>query len=509
MTGALPNLDEITDEIDRTLNTPILRDAEYHLSDLGNAQRLVAAFGADMRYCEPLGGWRVWDGRRWAPNETGQVERMAQKVTGQLLMDAVAVTDLAEQRLLTKHALGSESAYRQRAMLTLAQSQEPVAVRAQLFDADPWLLNVANGILDLRTGELGPHRRDAMATKLAPVVFDPDAQDPVFEQYLRDATGGDADFAAYLQRAAGYTLTGLTDEEAVFLVLGPGATGKSTLVEALLATLGDYAYKASFETFLAQRHNGGPRPDLIRMRGARLVAAVESPRGRRLAEAEVKELAGGDSVTARDLYRSPVTFKPTFKLWLATNHAPTMDDDDTALWRRIRRLPFEHVVAEERRDPEVKRYLADPGGGGPAVLAWAVKGALDWQERGLQSCARVRRATAELRAEFDPIAEFLETCCVVGPGAEVPAGDLRTAYEQWASDWGAKPIDNREWGKRLRALGCESSSPRRDGRQVRVWQGIGLLTEDGVTDVTDEEPISTSSTNTPTQGDFTKKGVRV
>jgi len=373
----------------------------------------------------------------------------------------------------------------QRALLDLAWSQEGVAVLPDAFDADPWVLNVANGILDLRTGELGPHRRDAMLTKLSPVEYIPNLKDPVLDRYLEDATGGDRDFEAYLQRAAGYTLTGLTDEQVVLLVLGPGATGKSTLVEALLAMLGDYGYKAPFETFLArQRGRGGARPDLVAMRGARLVAAVEAPKRRRLAEAEVKELSGGDSVTARELYRAPFTFIPTFKIWLATNHAPLMDDEDTALWRRIKRLPFEHVVPEAKRDPDLKRYLTNPEAGGRAVLAWAVEGCLAWQRHGLGSCARVSAATAALRAEFDPIAEFLETCCMVRPGLETPASQLRKAYERWAEDMGAKPINDREWGKRLRGLGCETTRKRIDrGNPRTVWRGVGL-----VANVSESEP---------------------
>lgn len=456
-------------------DTGVEGEPTYHLTDLGNAERLITAHGDDLRWCEPLGGWIVWDGSRWAADATGEAERRAQDVARNLYAEAQACEDSAERKRIAKHALATESAARRRAMLD--QAWPLAAVRPELFDVDPWLLNCANGILDLRTGQLAPHRRDAYLTKLAPVNFDPDAADPLFDRYLEDTTGGDADFAAYLQRAAGYTLTGLTDEESVFLVLGPGATGKSTLVEALLAALGDYAYKASFETFLAQRHNGGPRPDLVAMRGARLVAAVESPQGRRLAEAEVKDLSGGDSLTARDLYRSPVTFRPTFKLWLATNHAPTMDDQDTALWRRIKRLPFEHVVAEDARDPELKRHLSDPQGGGPAVLAWAVKGCLAWQRQGLGACARVREATADLRAEFDPIAEFLETCCIVDAKAEASARDLRKAYEAWAEGVGAKPINNKEWGKRLQALGCESIRKRLGDSRPQYWTGIGLLTE--------------------------------
>jgi putative DNA primase/helicase len=407
---------------------------------------------------------------------------MAQEVARALYVEAGQAPDAATRERLAKWGIATESAGRQRALLDLAWSQAGVAVAPSVFDADPLLLNCENGTIDLRTGELRPHDRDDLITRLAPVTFDPQARDPIFEGYLHDTTDGKADFAAYLQRAAGYTLTGLTDAECVFLVLGPGATGKSTLIEALLATLGDYGRKASFDTFLERGKGqvGAPRPDIASLRGARLVCAVETSGNRELAETVVKELSGGDTVTARYLFKPEFSYRPAFKLWLACNEAPKMTDTDTGLWRRLKRLPFEHVIASDAQDPAIKRHLTTDGR--PAVLAWAVAGALAWQQSGLAEPTLVKDATAELRAEFDPLAEFLTARCTVRRGATELAGALRSAYESWAAEMGAKPIDNKEWGKRLRALGATTRRERLPEGQRSVWHGLELTPEGGGND---------------------------
>jgi len=310
---------------------------------------------------------------------------------------------------------------------------------------------------------------------MAGAAYDPEARDEVLERYLADATGGDADFAAYLQRAAGYTLTGDVSEEVFFLVLGQAMTGKTTLAEMLLSMMGSYGLKASFETFLeASRVNpGGARPDLAKLRGARLVAAVETAKTRALAEPLIKELVGGDTVTVRNLYQKEFSFKPTCKVWLAANHSPRISDDDSAIWRRLRRVPFEHIP--EKPDPQVKKHLTTDPGALAAALAWAVQGCLIWQDTRLGACDRVQDSTAALRAEMDPLTVFLASRCVLEPGAEVVALELRQAYEQWARENGAKLIGNVDWGRRLRAHGCQDRRERRGKEPATIWHGIGLL----------------------------------
>lgn len=484
--GPPKNIRRIAEDVCR-LYEPAPATAGYNRTDLGNAERLVARFRIDLRHCDPLGGWMVWDGTRWAADTSGQVARMAQVTARSIYADAARAETKEEAERLGAWAHASENASRQRAMLDLAWSQPGIAVAHTVWDTDPWLLNVANGTIDLRTGELLPHRREDMITKLAPVHYDPQADATVLQKYLKATTGGDDAFAGYLQRAAGYTLTGLSDEETVFLVLGPAGTGKSTLVEALLSMLGNYGVKTPFDTFLIQRNVGGARPDLVAMRSARMVAAVEPEKGRKLAANTIKEASGGDTITARDLYKSPFSYIPTFKIWLAANDAPDMDDDDSGLWRRLHRLPFERIVPPEDRDPEIKRYLKTTGSA--SVLAWAVEGCLLWQQERLRPPKVVREKTADLRREFDPLAEFIADRCMISQGAEIEARALRAAYEEWARTTGAEPIANKVWGKRLTALGCQRSRKRTMGPPAVWWSGIGLATGVNESQEYDDEPI--------------------
>ena len=444
------------------------------LSDSRNGIRLVQRYGRDLRFCKSLGGWFVWNGQRWARDEYDQVMEWGKQV-------AYSLSDLAAQQpdelrsTFARRARTFESMKGVTAMLKAAESDKAVRIKATDFDLDPLLLNCENGTLDLRTGVLREHRREDLITRLAPVIYQPDVSDPTFERYLVDATGGDADYAAYLQSVAGYTLTGQIDNEKLFLMLGPGATGKSTLIEAMMATLGDYAVKASFDTFLVQRNPGGPRPDLIAMIGARMVAATEPDQGRALAMAQIKELTGGDTISARDMYKTQITFRPTYKIWLAANKFPAMDADDDGLWRRPAVLPFEQVVPESDRNPEIKKYLMSPAGR-QAILSWAVEGCLRWQRESLREPACVVDATRALRRKFDPLTEFLDECCVIAPGLECEATQLRVAYNDWAKRDSTKPLSDKDWGIGLKRQGCISTRKSTAGRPT-VWLGIGLLTD--------------------------------
>lgn len=459
-------------------------------TDVGNGLRLVRQHGRDLRYCEALGGWLVWDGRRWAPDLTGDAVQRAKATARQIYAEAKDEPDEDASKALGKWAIASESAQRINAMLAMASTEPAIAATPADFDADPWVLNASNGTIDLRTGEIRPHRREDMLTLYTPVAYHPDATDERFTAFLSSITRGDADLARHIRMCAGYSLTGDASEETVLLVQGRGGSGKTTLLEALRQAMGEYAHKAGFSTFLARQGGVGegdpPRADLVRLRGMRLVYAAEPEKGRRLAASTVKEISGRDTVTARLPHaRQSVSFVPVLKLWLVCNDAPVMDDDDTGLWRRLQRIPLDLGLPREQQDLSLKTHLQTAAA--EAVLAWAVAGCLDWQRHGMTPPQVVLQRTAELRAAFNPIGEFLEAWCVVDPAAEVAAGVLRTAYTQWAAGMGAKPIDDREWSKRLKGLGCRSTRPSRDGVRVSLWEGIRLRGPDDA-DAGDDEP---------------------
>jgi putative DNA primase/helicase len=449
----------------------------FMCTDTGNAERFVAMHRDRVRYCPAWGKWLLWQGPRWEIDARGEVRELGKQTVRSIYLEAKSCDDGEKREALAKWAARSESRKAREAMLALAQSEPGLAVVPEELDRDPWLLNTPSGTIDLRTGVERPHDRADLITRCTAARFDGAARSALWERVLLDAMGGDVELVAFFQRAAGYSCTGLTNEEKLFMPIGPAATGKSTLIQAIVAALGDYARTADFEAFIAQKSGGGPRNDIARLAGSRFVASIEVDKGKRLAQGLVKSLTGGDVVSARFLYAEAFEFRPTFTLWLVANDAPHVADDDDGMWRRIVRLPFLHVVPTERRDPRVKAELVDPDRAGPAVLAWLVTGCLQWQAKGLGTPAAVTKATDAYREEQDPIAGFLSDCCAVNVGVTCTRSGLRKAYETWVDEAGGRsPLTGQDFTTRIRGIPGVSEKMVRG---VRWWVGIGLHTSQG------------------------------
>jgi putative DNA primase/helicase len=429
------------------------RYARSHpLTDLGNSERFADEHGDLVRYCDQQKSWYVWDGKRWRRDVVQKVKRLATRTVRGIYAEAAGASSKEARESIADHAKASESSGRISAMVRLAQVLPDVAIRADVLDTDPWLLNVLDGTLELRTGTLGPHDPRHLITKLAPVGFDPHASSELWDGFVRDVTGGDVELACYLQRAAGYSLTGKPTEHAVFFLHGPPATGKSKFTGALKDVLGDYAVQTAFETFLAKRFGGGASNDIADLAGARLVLATEADRGRRFAEATLKQLTGGDTVRARQLYQSNFEFKPQFTLWLAANDAPQVNNEDDAIFRRMNIIPFTQVVPVEKQDKDLGDKLAAPTVRA-AILAWAVEGCLAWQDGGLRVPKIVVDATAQYREEQDPLEFFLDECCVVELDCVVLKAKLQQVYVVWAKASGVRSgLSPREFSRRIARL---------------------------------------------------------
>jgi putative DNA primase/helicase len=417
----------------------------FHATDAGNARRFASNHAETIRYCPDLKRWYAWDGTRWAADNGTEVMRRAKATALAVYGEAAACPDSGNRMQLARLAAQMESAARLEAMIKLAQSERDLTVSPSEFDKSPMLLNVKNGVVDLRTGALLPHDPSLMLTKLAPVNYEPTARCPLWLSFLDRTFGSNAELVQFIQRALGYSLTGHTDEQVMFVAYGTGANGKSTMIETVRSIMGDYAMQTPAELLLSKSNvsGGGPSPELVRLRGERFVTAAEADAGRKLAEAAVKQFTGGDTLAGRDLHSSFVEFRPEFKLWLATNHKPDVRGRDEGIWRRIKLIPFTVTIPEPERD----RQLADKlRGEMPGILTWLVRGAMEWKRQGLAVPKEVSSATSAYREDTDTLAEFVDECLVPDAGAFISSADLNQVYQEWADRSNADKLTKTKLG---------------------------------------------------------------
>jgi putative DNA primase/helicase len=343
-------------------------------------------------------------------------------------------------------------------MISLAESEVPIG--PDELDQDPWLFNCKNGTLDLRSGRLRPHRREDFITKMAPVAYTPGSPHPVWDSFLERVLGGDQDLMSFMQRAIGYSLTGSTDEQCLFILYGLGANGKTTFLQAVSEIMSEYAMQTPTETLLVKGKGAIPN-DVARLKGARFVTASEAEAEQQLAENLITQMTGGDTMSARFLHQEYFDFKPTHKLFLGTNHKPVIKGTDHAIWRRIRLIPFEVTIPEAERNPKMPEKLRDEAEG---ILAWAVEGCRLWLAEGLGLPPAVKKATDGYRSEMDVIAQFIAECCELGEGLMVTSHDLYQAFAEWCNNSGEQPVSKKLLNLRLREIGYEAANkvgPRR------------------------------------------------
>lgn len=440
-------------------------------TDLGNAERFIAQHGADVRYMPAWKSWLVWDGKRWKVDETLEIMRLAKRTIRSMYPAARKLSRASARELLVQHAMKSESEGKIKAMLSLAAAE--CAITPDALDTDPWLLACENGTIDLRTGALLKHDRAHLITKLAPARYDVDAECPRWLEFLDTVAGGDQALINFLQRAIGYSLTGVTAERVFFVLYGTGRNGKSKFLELLRALLAGYSAHADSSTWL-ERKSEGPRTDVARLFGARLVTSSEVGEGKRLNEQLVKQLVGDETVTARFLFSREFEFRPAFKVWIAANHRPVVRGTDRGIWDRIRLVPFTVRIPDEKVDDKILEKLTAEL---PGILAWAVGGCVLWQRDGLAAPAAVVEATEEYRAESDVLGAFLEECCELGSDFDAPSSLLYEAYVRWCSRGGERHVLT------LTAFGAaltERKIPvtKRHGSKIRL--GIRLAGELGM-----------------------------
>lgn len=418
-------------------------------TDIANARRFIAQHGDDVRFTSEQ-NWLVWQKWGWAPDRTGEMMARAKSVAESILAEVAAEFGESRKDLL-KWARRSQSADRLRAMLALAQSEPGIPVPLASFDADPMLLNCPNGTLDLATGKLRVHRRDDLITKATAAEFHWEASADLWDGFLWKALGGDQALYDYVQRAVGYSLTGRVDEQVFFFCYGLGANGKSVFLETVGGILGDYGTTARTEMVMARSGSGIPN-DIAALRGQRFVAVNETADGQRFNEPLIKDLVGGDTVSARFLFREFFTYQPQFKLWLRGNHKPAVYGTDHGIWRRIHLVPFTVTIPPAERDPDLLQKLRLERSG---ILRWAVEGCRMWQKDGLNPPPRVLEAVEDYRAEMDAIGQFLAERTELDSASSLKAGDLYASYRDWAEAGGEFQLSLRRFGTAIRERGFQ------------------------------------------------------
>jgi len=441
---------------------------DFHLTDAGNGELIAALYAERLRYDHDRGAWLLWDGARWRPDKKGEVTSLAVEAARRRGETAFEILDLDLAKRTERWALGSENGVRLREALKHAANLRPVSIEHDELDADPWLLGCPNGVLDLRTGTLRSAGPNDLITCVTGVPFEPQAQAPRWERFLQEICLGDVELVECLARAAGYSLTGITREQVIFICLGDGANGKSTFLNTLGAVLGDYAGHATPGCFEQPRYSETASNDVAMLAGKRLVTVEETGENRCLYEQRVKQMTGGDPITARFLYREHFTFFATFKLWMATNHRPRIIGTDNGIWRRVREIPF-RASFQGREDLDLASTLTAEL---PGILAWAVRGCLAWQREGLGLPSAVSEATADYRDESDPLRRFLAECVDKNPGARVSATALYSAYADWSHREGAGLITQTRFGRRLDHLGY----PKSHTQHGTVYEDVVLTT---------------------------------
>jgi putative DNA primase/helicase len=438
------------------------------LTDLGNAERLVDQYGNYLKYCHGFNSWYIWTPSegRWRKDDLEHIYRAAKDVVRRIGVEATRGASKTNCDSLYKWAMECECRKHINGMIEFSRNDPKIAVLPEVWDNNDFTINLFNGTFDLKLFELRNHTIKDYNSKLTPIEYDPDAECPQWLKFLDrifTSRKDKEDIICFLQRAIGYTLTGSTKEQCLFLLWGSGANGKSVFIDVVRTMMGDYGTSTDSSTFVTSNkaEGGRARGDIARLAGARIVCSSENSPDSRLDEQLIKNLSGGDKVTARFLYQEDFEFYPKFKIWWAFNHQPQIYDTTNSIWRRIKLIPFEETIPDKEQDPFLteKLLLELPG-----IFNWAVAGLKRYYELGgLNAPGAVQKATKEYREDQDVLHEFLYESCEfftedapLGVTFDVRAKDLYEAYKSW-NTWNGdeKPMNSTKFGNLLKDRGLK------------------------------------------------------
>lgn len=456
-------------------------------TDAGNADRLQRLHGENLTYVHEWKAFLVWENGRWETDRSGVVERLVIDTARETYRQAGHLPK-EQSKALADHARRSESARAIQATLDLARCAEGATVSAADLDSHRHLLGVRNGVVDLPTGKLLPARRNYLITKSTRAKYDPSAECECFMRFLSgalgvrpDASEGDLVKAeqrvSFIQKAIGSSFSGYVDDKVIFALFRPTNSGKTTFLEAIRWTLGDYAGQILIDSLLSnsRQSNNNSQADLAGTHGCRFVTTSEADSSQRLDAGRLKYLTQGQStkIKVARKYENPFEFSATHKLWLDANERPKIKTVDDSVWIRLKPIPFEFRVPDSEIDLTLPGRLRDEADG---ILRWAVDGFRLWQEEGLGDPPDIAEARQAWREECDPLADFIAENCRLDTEAWALATQLRQRYESFCSETGEKfPMGPKAFSARLQALGCTTQRQYYDGKTQRTWAGIELI----------------------------------
>jgi putative DNA primase/helicase len=452
----------------------------HPLTDLGNADLFAEMFHGTVHYVPELNRWIVWsDGKWWSSRDKlmGLVRQLIEMRRKEAKHHGDLITHYDEH---IKHnevwnwVKKSQGKSRIDAMLQLAMVDAKIFVPQDRLDRNPYLVGVKNGTLELVAGVVREGRPEELITQLIDINYNPDAECERWLKFIDQVTCGHKDLADYIQESLGYALSGSVQEQQLFVLAGKGKNGKSTLVDVFLEVMGGYGKTTPAHT-LMKSESRAIRNDIARLRGARFVSAVEINTGKQLDEALVKRLTGGDKITARFIGREYFEYSPQAKFFLAVNTLPEVNGADDGIYRRIRIIPFEWEVHEDKIEKDLPEKLKAEKAG---ILAWAVKGFQRWKKRGnLSEPSCVVEASSDFRTTMDTIGSFLKDVCERKTGTRIPKGSLFAAYQRWSKEACVEPVGLKEFGTLIRQQGFKESK----SGSTRFWQGLTVRTNQSST----------------------------
>ncbi|KFN01071.1 DNA primase [Bacillus clarus] len=460
--STIEDTDEIIDEVPR-----------FHLTELGNAERITYYHGKNIRHCNEL-EWLIWNDKQWHEDSKRQIEALTAQTLRNLYKEAEVEQDKSLAKQLYSWAKKCEK--RSIRVSSILDVRPMVSVKKKELDAHSFLFNCENGVVDLKTGELSPHDRELLITKISPIKYEKEAKCPNWISFLESiflTPDGKADheLIEFLQRSIGYSLTGETKEQVMFFLFGNGRNGKSTFINVIQDLMGDYGRQTNSDTFIKKKNDSGINNDVARLDGARFVSAVESEEGQQLAESLVKQITGGEKMSARFLRQEYFEFTPQFKVFFTTNHKPIIKNNDEGIWRRVRLVAFTVTIPEDKIDYDLPTKLREEMSG---IFRWAVEGCLKWQTSGLGESSAIKKATNDYREDMDMLGPFFEEICVVDTNAKVEAKRIYKLYKEWCFKNDEMEMKNRQFYRQLETRGFKKK--RSNGNKI-FFYGIGVAGE--------------------------------